>query len=251
MKYLILIPAFLILGACVTSEDGVRRAIEKDPKIVFDAIEKNPDQFMDVVNKAAQKAQEQAQERRREALRRSQEWDKKNPKKPRGADERRLTGTAKSTITIVEFADFQCPACAMAHRTLKQVQAKYGDDVQFVFKNMPLDFHKMAMPASLYFEGIRAQDREKARRFYDIVFENQRDLSDGFLKQAAKTVGADMSRLEKDIKSEKIKKLIADDMSEFSEFGFTGTPVIIVNGVAMEGAQPLAEIERVIAETKK
>lgn len=40
-------------------------------------------------------------------------------------------------------------------------------------------------------------------------------------------------------------------MAEFEAFGFTGTPVIIVNGVALQGAQPVAEIERVIAATKK
>jgi protein-disulfide isomerase len=249
MKYLII--AFAFLAGCVSNDGDVRRAIEKDPDIVFNAIEKNPEKFIDVVNKAAQAAQSKSYDKQMAKMREEQEQDIKNPKKPKLAADRRLSGTANSPITIVEYADFQCPACGMAYRSLKQVKDKYKDQVQFVYKNMPLDFHKMAYPSATYFEAVRMQDRAKAQKFYDLLFEGQRDLSDSFLKKTAKDVGADMARLEKDIKSDAVKTTIAEDMKEFEAFGFTGTPVIIVNGVAMQGAQPAGEIERVIATTKK
>jgi protein-disulfide isomerase len=252
----VILSAFLLLVAgCASSNppnsEDVRRAIEKDPKIVFDAIEKNPEQFMDVVNRAAQVAQRKQYEAQAEKMRQDEAHDIKNPRKPEVADDRRLIGSASAPITIVEYADFQCPACGMAYKSLKQFKEKYKGRYQFVYKNMPLDFHKMAYPSATYFEAIRLQGKDKALRFYELAFENQRDLDNDFLKRTAKQVGADMARLEKDIQSNKVKDVIAADQAEFEKFGFTGTPVLIVNGVAMQGAQPLSEIERVISETKR
>lgn len=258
MKYLgFVFSAVLMTLGCVSNSspgsggDEVRRAIEKDPSIVFDAIEKNPEQFMAVVNQAAQKAQRKHYEAQAAKMREEQEKDIQNPKKPQITDDRRLIGKAADPISIVEYADFQCPACGMAYQSLQKFKEKYKGRYQFVFKNMPLDFHKMAYPSATYFEAIRLQDKAKALRFYDLAFQNQRDLDETFLKRTAKQVGADMGRLEKDVKSAKVRDIIAADMAEFEKFGFTGTPVLIVNGVAMQGAQPLEEIERVIASTKK
>ena len=83
-------------------------------------------------------------------------------------------------------------------------------------------------------------------------FENQKHLADeGFLKKAAVDVGANLKRIEVDIKSDQVKKIIQDDMNEFQSFGFTGTAVLILNGVALNGAQKLDELERVTQLTLK
>jgi predicted DsbA family dithiol-disulfide isomerase len=108
---------------------------------------------------------------------------------------------------------------------------------------MPLSFHKMAYPSALYFEALRQQDKNKAVKFYEIVFENSADLSEDFLNKTAVKVGANMQKLAADMKSEKVKKTIEADMAEFQKFGFNGTPSIIMNGVAMTGAQSLEALE--------
>lgn len=91
-----------------------------------------------------------------------------------------------------------------------------------------------------------------AMKFYDYVFKNQGQLTENnFLKKAAAHVGADIKRIEADIKSDVVKKIIEDDMAEFQKFGFTGTPVLILNGVALHGAQPFEELERVAEMTLK
>ena len=240
-----------LVSGCVSKDISVREALEKDPKIVFDVIEKNPQQFVEAVNHAVAAAQKKSQEERIAQMKSGEAQDLKTPRRPELSDERRILGTAGAPINIVEYADFQCPACGMAYQSFKAFKNKYPGQVKFTFKNMPLSFHKMAYPSATYFEAIRLQDRAKALRFYELTFENQRDLDDGFLKKTAKQVGVDMARLQKDIASQKVKDVIAADMAEFEKFGFTGTPVLIVNGVAMEGAQPLQEIERVVQETKK
>src|SRR5687768_10736501 len=100
-----------LLTGCAMGESQIKEAIRKNPKIVFDAIEENPEQFIDVVNRAAQKAQEAQYQKRVATMQAEQENDLKNPKKPGLSKDRRLAGTDSGKIVIVEYADFQCPAC--------------------------------------------------------------------------------------------------------------------------------------------
>lgn len=245
-KFIAIGLAVLGVVGCATNESQVKEAIRKNPKIIFDAIEENPEQFIEVVNRAAQKTQQKQYEKQISDLKVEQEKDLKNPKQPKLTDERRLMGNSENKIVIVEYADFQCPACKMAYDSLNQFKEKYKGKFQFYYKHMPLDFHKMAYPAASYFEAIKLQDKEKAKKFFDFVFQNQRQMSDeSFLKKAAQNVGADIKRVQQDLKSDKVKNIIEEDMAEFQNFGFTGTPVVLINGVALNGAQKLEELERV------
>lgn len=233
----------LIVTGCAIGDSQVKDAIRKNPKIVFDTIEENPEQFIEVVNRAAQKAQEAQYLKRAEVERQKQEEDLKNPKRPQIQKERRMAGSDDGKIVIVEYADFQCPACRMAYSSLKQFKEKYKDQVQFYYKHMPLDFHPMAYPAAAYYEAIRLQDVNKAAKFYDELFLNQKELSENFLSKTAQKVGVNMQKLKADLKSDQVKKIIEADMTEFQSFGFSGTPALIMNGVAMDGAQSLAALE--------
>ena len=251
MKKYMMIAGALMLAACTPGQKQVAEMLTKNPKMVFDAIEENPEQFIEVVNRAARKAQEQQQQKQQAEAKKQQEDQLKNPLRPELSEERLLAGSKDGEITIVEYADFQCPACRMAYDNLKPIKDKYKDRIKFYYKNMPLDFHKMAMPSALYYEAVAKQDRLKAKKYYDILFQNQDQLGENFLRETAQKVGADMKRLTADLKSEDLKKTIAADMAEFEKLGFTGTPAFIINGVAMSGAQPAGEFEKVIQLTTK
>lgn len=247
LKRIVLTLIIAGLMGCATNENQIKEALQKNPKIVFDIIAENPEQFIEIVNKAVQKAQQKQYEKQISEMKAEQENDIKNPKKPKLQEDRRLIGDSTANVVIVEYADFQCPACKMAYDSLNQFKAKYKGKIQFYYKHMPLDFHKMAYPTSQYFEAIKLQDKIKAMKFFDYVFQNQKELtSEAFLKKAAKIVGANITQLENDIKSEQIKKIIEEDMVEFQNFEFTGTPVVLINGVALHGAQRLEELERVM-----
>src|SRR5689334_8236351 len=103
----------LITGCA--SEDQIKRAIRQDPNIVFDVIEENPEAFIEVVNRAAQKAQASRYQQQEAESKRRQEAEIKNPRQPKIDSSRRLAGDDKGKIVIVEFGDFQCPACGMAY----------------------------------------------------------------------------------------------------------------------------------------
>lgn len=249
MKKLIIALSALALGACSTGDRQVADAIKRNPKIVFDAMEENPDLFLEAASRAARKAQENAQKKQFADMKKAEEDQIANPLRPVLDESRLLAGSKDSEITIVEYADFQCPACRMAYDNMKPLREKYGNRVKFYYKNMPLDFHAMAMPSALYYEAIAKQSATKALRFYDELFQNQAKLTEDYLMETAKRVGADVAKLKADLKSDGVRKTISADMAEFEKFGFTGTPVLVINGVAMHGAQPASEIERVIKAT--
>ena len=105
------------------------------------------------------------------------------------------------------------------------------------------------MPASRYFEALALQGHDKAEKFYNAVFENQGELrskKEGFFKEIAKKLGADMKKLEKDLNAESVTKRIEADMAEAQKFGMTGTPGFIINGVSLRGAYPFPDFKVII-----
>lgn len=251
MKKLVFTAAVLgfVLTSCAPSSKQLKEAIEKDPSIVFAAIEKDPEKFIEVVNKAARDAQSKGAEKaaQEETAKRDEEF--KNPLKPEIEESRAIQGPKDAKITIVEYSDFQCPYCSRGYQTIQEVKKAYPGQIKFVFKHLPLDFHPLAMPAAKYFEAIARQDQAKAYKFHDMVFENQGELNakkEAFLKETAKKVGVDMKKLQKDLADESLMERINKDIAEAQKFGISGTPGFIINGVSLKGAYPFSEFKTII-----
>lgn len=236
----------LLITSCAPTAQQLKDAVAKDPSIVFTAIEKAPDKFIEVVMAAQQNAQKVAAERQQADEKKQREEELKNPLKPEIDEKRVIFGNKAAPITIVEYSDFQCPYCSRGYQTMKQVEKEYGDKVRVIFKHLPLDFHPMAMPAAEYFEAVAIQDHGKAAKFHDYVFENQAKLSEAFLKDAVKKVGADVKKAEADIKAGKVQERIKADQAEAAKYNFSGTPGFIINGVSLRGAYPFASFKEVI-----
>jgi len=244
----VIISAFVV-AACAPSAKQLKDAVEKDPSIVFVAIEKDPAKFIEIVNKAAQDAQKVGAEKAQEDEKKAREAEFANPLVAQIEDGRVIFGNKNAPITIVEYSDFQCPYCSRGFQTMKQVQKEYGDKVRIVFKHLPLDFHPLAMPAAKYFEAIAVQDHAKAEKFHDMVFENQgmlKDKGEGYFKDSAKKLGVDMKKLEADLKDEKIQARINADMEEAKKFNMSGTPGFLINGVSLRGAYPFPSFKEII-----
>jgi protein-disulfide isomerase len=238
----------LIVG-CTPSASSLKKAVENDPDILFVAIEKNPEKFLEVVNKAAREAQMKARQKEEDEEKGRTEEEFKTPKQPVISENRAIHGKKDAPITIVEYSDFECPFCSKGFQIMNQVKQAYGDKIRIVFKNLPLDFHPQALPAAKYFEAIALQNGDKAYKFHDEVFSNQNRLkSEGekFLKSVAQKVGADMKKLAKDVDGEEVKSRIQADMEEAKKFGFSGTPGFLINGVSVRGALPFEEFKAII-----
>ena len=247
--------AFAILGllvvgtGCAPTPAQLKKVIEENPDIVFSAIEKDPAGFMKVVQSASKNARQAQQQAQQDAAEKAMEEEFINPKVPELKPDRAYFGPSNAKITIVEYSDFQCPYCSRGYTTMVQVMKNYPKEVRVLYKHLPLDFHPEAMPAAEYYEAIALQSPAKAHKFHDMIFENQGKLKTGkikFLKATAKKAGANMARLKKDLKGDKVKNRIKADMAEAKKFGFSGTPGFLVNGVSVKGAYPFPAFEKII-----
>jgi protein-disulfide isomerase len=241
--------AALLFSGCVPSTSSMQKMMEEHPEILFGAIEKNPDKFMEVVQKAANQAQQKQAENQAKDEKERAEKELKNPLMPELSDDRAQRGPKDAPITIVEYSDFQCPFCSRGYQTAEEVLKKYDGKIRFIYKNLPLPMHPYAMPAAKRYEAINLQSPEKAIKFYHEVFKNQGELSSGgekFLDGIAKKVGANMAKMKTDMDSEKVVSRINADMEEAKKFGFTGTPGFIVSGVSIRGAYPASAFSEII-----
>ena len=204
-------------------------------------MEKKPVALADLVQRASiAKAVKAEEERRLHEI--------KQPKVPVIDVKRPIRGNPRASITIVEYSDFECPFCRSASSTVEQILKQYGDDVRFVYKHNPLNFHPMAEPAARYFEAIAMQDVNEAWRFHDLVFEQQELLPDGepVLKAIVASMHIDRAKLEHDLNGDTVEQRLNQDRDEVRRFGFDGTPAFLINGVSLMGSQPQEEFEEII-----
>ena len=156
-------------------------------------------------------------------------------------DARRIVrGRVDAPITLVEYTDFQCPYCAFGAKTVDEVMARYEGQVRLLVKHLPLAFHPMAKPAATYFEALSLQSEARAWAYYDRLFANPRILAAGepALSALAADLGADLPRLEQDLRSAQVQDRLAADLREVQQYRFDGVPAFIINGYIVEGAQP-------------
>ena len=248
--------AFLLLGiglavmaGCVSKGDlgqKMREAIKEDPTIITDAFKEHPEEFLKAISDLAGARREI--EKRKEEAAQAKEFD--NPKKPLIRPDETIRGTKGAPLVLVEYSDFECSFCSRGFNTVQELLKKYDGKIKFIYKHLPLDFHRNAMLASQYYEALRLQSAEKAFRFHDEIFKNQRQLKKGekFLKPLAKKMGANMAKLAKDIKSSAVMDRIKQDMEEAAKFGFQGTPGFLINGISVKGAYPSAHFDKIIAK---
>ncbi|MGH7932244.1 MAG: DsbA family protein, partial [Candidatus Binataceae bacterium] len=155
-------------------------------------------------------------------------------------------GPAGAPVTIVEFADFQCPFCRGALDSIRAVKAKYGDKVRWVFMDFPLGIHAHAMDAAN--AGRCADAQHKFWPFHDALFADQSKLAPNDLKATAKRVGLNSKAFDKCLDDATYQAGIRKDMAEGSELGVTGTPTFFVNGRELVGARPPQAFDEIISD---
>ncbi|MGM0558219.1 MAG: DsbA family protein [Myxococcota bacterium] len=162
-----------------------------------------------------------------------------------------VLGPADAPVTIVEFADYQCPFCSKSHKTMEAIREQYGDGVRVVFKHYPLPFHKQAEAASR--AAIAAGEQGKFWEMHDLLFRYQkvmRGKSDAEMKDwsagFAREMGLDVEQFRQDFAAESTGQQIEDDLELAEKLTVKGTPHFFINGVRVSGAQPMPKFEAVI-----
>lgn len=162
----------------------------------------------------------------------------------------RTRGSENAKVTVIEYSDFECPACAAAAPIMKDLLAGYGDDVRFVYRHFPLPSHKNSEAAAYAAEA--AGEQGKFFEMHDALFEKQdewRAEGDpvGKFKEYALSLGLDVDKFSEDVKSGKIRAKVSDDKAGAYAARVNATPTFFVNGRAVVGVDPEKirnEIER-------
>lgn len=149
------------------------------------------------------------------------------------------TGPENAPITIVEFADFECPHCAQVMPLLDKVLDERKNDVRFVYKFYPLPGHPHADIAAR--AGIAAWRQGKFWPMHHMLFKNQQHLEQTDLDSYAKEVGLDLSRFHADLQAPETAARIAQDKKLGEDLKIEGTPSIFVNGRSFDGHQELGD----------
>lgn len=142
-------------------------------------------------------------------------------------DEKMCKGPADAKITLVEFADFECPYCNAVRPILAEVMKK-RKDVRLCYQPFPLAGHANAMPATI--AVLAARDAGKFWAMYDAIFDNQTQLSLDLIKKLAAKHGLDANAVGKAIADNKYQDEINASKDLGKQAGVDATPMIFING---------------------
>ena len=142
-----------------------------------------------------------------------------------------------ATVTITEYADYQCPACAAYHPLVETLKKEYKDRVNFVFRLFPLPMHTNAVPAGAAAEAAGAQGK-----YFEMgakLFENQKDWENSvtpndIFVQYATDLGLDIEKFKTDIASDDLKKKIVAYFRAGQVAKVSSTPTFFINGVKIK-----------------
>lgn len=148
-------------------------------------------------------------------------------------------GPERPTVTLVEFADFECPFCQHIAPELDQIWDKRKGDVLFVFKFMPLSMHPHSELAAR--AAIAAQVQGKFWEMHHQLFANGMHLEASDLDGYAKSVGLDLDRFHGDMQSPATMARIDQDRKLADALGVKGTPTIFIDGREYDAKVDLAD----------
>ena len=169
---------------------------------------------------------------------------------PVSASDHRL-GPDDAPVTLVEYGDYECPHCGVAHPIVQQIQKLMGRRLRFVFRNFPLtEIHPHAEHAA---EAAEAADGEgKFWQMHDILFENQDALEDEDLVRYARELRLNLPKFIDALAEGMHADRVRADFLSGVRSGVNGTPTFFINGVRHDGpwdvASLLAAIQYAAAE---
>jgi protein-disulfide isomerase len=144
-------------------------------------------------------------------------------------------GPDDAPVTLVEYGDFECPYCGMAHPIVQAAQRDLGSQLRFVFRHFPLaEAHPHARLAAQAAEAAGAQGR--FWEMHDTLFEHQDALDVEDLVGYAESLGLDSAQFARDLESGTYAKKVRDDFRSGVRSGVNGTPTFFVNGNRYDGS---------------
>jgi len=161
-----------------------------------------------------------------------------------------VTGNRDASVVVIEYGDFQCPACGAYHPILKQLKSEFGDRVAFVYRHFPLrSIHQNAEASARATEAAGKQG--KFWEMHDVLFERQTEWGNqlgaiGLINGYAEELGLDMERYEADLKSDEIADLVNEDLQSAIRNGLSSTPTFVLDGKVIQTPRSVGEFQTLL-----
>ena len=138
-------------------------------------------------------------------------------------------GPASARVTLVEYGDFECPACGQAFHAVNILLKHFANDVRLVFRQYPLrEIHPHAELAAEAAEAAGAQN--KFWQMHKLLFENQSHLKAGDLQKYADQGGLDLQRFDYEMRDHIYLQRVREHIQSGGQSGVRATPTFFVNG---------------------
>lgn len=157
-------------------------------------------------------------------------------------------GPANAAVQIIEFSDFQCPACAAFASSLRDIRKRIPNDLAVVYRHYPIvNSHPSALAAALASEC--ANDQHRFEDFHNFLYDNQRVIGVlNWVEIAERSGLSDLPAFRDCLLEERHMPLIVRDTLAARELGISGTPTFLINDHLYRGAPETQELERLIRQ---
>jgi protein-disulfide isomerase len=154
-----------------------------------------------------------------------------------------------SKVTLVEFGDFECPACGEEYPVVTQILKNYKGKINYVFRNFPLPQHANAPEAAEAAEAAKAQGNFFG--MFNLLYQNQNSWADAsdptsYFVSYAKALHLNIKQFESDVKNKKYANVIQQDVNDGYAVSVNATPTFFLNGVPMVGVLPYSDFQTAI-----
>lgn len=152
-----------------------------------------------------------------------------------------IQGQADARVALLEYGDYECPACGQLYPVVKEIQEQLGNELCFAFRNFPLtNVHPHAEHAAEAAEAAGMQG--SFWEMHDMLFENQEALEDEALAEYAAALGLDEVRLIREVRAGVYAERVREDFKSGVRAGVNGTPTIFINGARYDGVRTLESL---------
>jgi protein-disulfide isomerase len=157
-----------------------------------------------------------------------------------------MKGNPAAKVTLVEFADYECPHCKRLQPVLRQIMDEFHDEVKLYFKHYPLPQHTNARLAAE--AAVAAQRQKKFWQFQDKLWDKQDDLTPVEIEKIAKESGLDVAKFRQDLDSADVKAKVQKDRADGQAVGIQATPTLYIDGREYTDARDTESIREWIKE---
>lgn len=164
-------------------------------------------------------------------------------------------GEGTTGVTLTEWGDLQCPACAQYHPIVKMVLAEYGDEITFQFRHFPLQaIHQNALIAARAAEAAGFQG--KFFEMHDLMYQQQTTWAQSpnpmqTFEDFANQLDLDIDKFLEDTRSDQVNRIVQADLAEANQKDFSSTPTFEISGEKIENPRDVEGFKKLIDEAIK